>query len=163
VIKIALLLIGVLFMNTAAYAESFTLWFSRHAEKTDEKEDPKLTAAGQVRANQLAIMLQHAGVEAVYSTDTLRTQLTATPTAEQSGVTIQLYDHANADALARTLMQKQENALIIGHSNTIPDLVRLFDGEAPDLSEEEFGDVFQVVIAKDKFLHTRLTVGLPLP
>ena len=66
----------------AAMAEH-TIYLVRHAEKAKGK-DPVLTAQGKQRAENLAQMLQDAGVTRVYSTDYRRTQQTAAPSAKQA-------------------------------------------------------------------------------
>jgi broad specificity phosphatase PhoE len=127
----------------------------RHAEKgTDDPTDPSLSDGGRARAQALAAALAGAGVDAVYTTQYRRTQLTATPAAEAAGVPVQVrpidaktlptYD---AD-LARDLraLPPGSTALVVGHSNTVPTLVRAISGQtAPAMPESEF-DRFTVIV-----------------
>lgn len=158
-LKVLLLMIT---MTTSANAAdtSYTLYFSRHAEKVDAKEDPILTQAGHRRAAILATMLQHAGIERVYTTDYQRTRQTASPAGKLLNLSVETYVAGEPQKLVDNLLKQQQNALIIGHSNTVPDLVVKAGGEAPALTEEDFGDLFQLVISNGKVVTTRLVVPM---
>ena len=62
-----------------------TIIVVRHAEKVDDSRDPALSEAGAKRAEALAEMLEHAGLDAVYASQYQRTRLTAMPAAEAAG------------------------------------------------------------------------------
>ena len=127
----------------------------RHAEKAaDDPRDPSLSPAGEARAQALAATLAGAGLDAAYSTQYRRTRLTATPAAEAAGLEMQVrpVDAANAasyDAgLAREIraLPPGSTVLVVGHSNTVPGLVRALGAPpAAPMPESEF-DRYTVVV-----------------
>jgi phosphohistidine phosphatase SixA len=130
----------------------------RHAEKQTTGEDPALTEAGRQRAEALARVLTDAGVRAVYSTDFARTRDTAVPTATRVGAGIRIYDAAALEMLARDLKRPGARSLVVGHSNTTPELVGLLGGEpGPPIDEaSEYDRLYVVMIGVDGAVSTVL-------
>lgn len=140
----------------------------RHAEKeqssrsgTDINKDPALTEAGKVRALVLRDELLNKHIHYIYSTNTLRTKSTVLPFSEASGVGIQLY--SNEDSLVTELKKiKRENVLIVGHSNTIDDIINKLCGETKiknDLSESQYDNLFIIQYKGKKVNYTSLKYG----
>jgi phosphohistidine phosphatase SixA len=129
-----------------ALAEPSAIYIVRHAEKAPEGKDPDLTADGQARARNIAAMLQKAGVTHVFSTPTARTRETAQPLAERAGVAIENYDPRAPQALADKVHALDGAVLIVGHSNTVPALVRLLGGDEADkeIPETEYNRLYQL-------------------
>ncbi len=105
-----------------------TAYLVRHAEKAEGK-DPALTEAGQERAEVLSERLNAAGITAIYSTDYRRTQQTAAPLAKRLEIPIQSYNPRDLQGLVDRLRQSSGTVLIVGHSNTTPELVALLGGD----------------------------------
>lgn len=122
--------------SEAAEMQDFTIYLVRHAEKTDAADDPELTPAGRDRAETLAGLLENEPIEAIWSTDTRRTQATAAPLARRLGLEVRSYDAADLAAFAATLQSAGETALVVGHSNTTPQLSAELGGEAGTPIEE---------------------------
>lgn len=106
----------------------------RHAERADDgamtgQEDPHLSEAGFERARLLAETLRDAGIQYVYSTDFIRTKETAQPSAEMVGEEIRIYDPDDLEAFAATLAGTPGRHLVVGHSNTTPELVSALGGD----------------------------------
>ncbi|WP_417658927.1 SixA phosphatase family protein [Pseudidiomarina sp.] len=139
-------------------AEIMTLFIVRHAEKVPDKPDPELSARGQQRATNLAHLLQHVNLAHVYATKYQRAQQTAKPTAEMFNVGITTYAAGDSEALIKRVVEQQQNALIVGHSNTVPQLVRLAGGKAVELSEQDYGDVFVLTVVNGHVVTTRLSL-----
>lgn len=117
----------------------------RHAEKADQSDDPPLTAEGQARAEALARMLRDAGIERIYSSDFQRTRDTAAPLASALGLEVTLYDPKRLAELASTLLSSPGRSLVVGHSNTTPELAGLLGGEpGPPISEDEYDRLYVV-------------------
>lgn len=156
-----------------APAGATTIVIVRHAEKAqDDPKDPTLSPAGQARAEALASALDAAGVAAVYSTQYKRTALTAEPLAKRLGLSIVQKPIAGeaaayAKELAREVLAKEKGktVLIVGHSNTVPDLVQAFSGAtvAP-LSDADYDQIFVVVVpgtGPARLFKTRYGAGAP--
>ena len=164
--RISVFLVILLFLPLVNHAqessELFTLYLVRHAEKELNAEDPKnppLTPCGQERAASLEVLLAEVDLEAVYSTDYLRTRGTAEPVARNKGLEIRLYDSKKLEDFARMLLERKEDALIVGHSNSTPALAGLLTGQQLEAMDESiYNRVYQVVIHKESgrlhLLHT---------
>jgi broad specificity phosphatase PhoE len=126
----------------------------RHAEKTAD-EQPVLTEAGRARAQKLAAMLKDSGIAGVYSTDTVRTRETVRPLADALGLKVALYDtgasmsgKVDARAFVATLRRDhpKDVVLVVGHSNTIPNLLETLGvTEKVTLVDAEYDNLFVVV------------------
>jgi phosphohistidine phosphatase SixA len=119
----------MLIPSTALVADDSTVLFLvRHAEKVDESRDPELSTAGKQRSLELAQVLRDAGVQRIHSTDYIRTRDTAAPLANMLGLEVELYDWDDPAEFARSLNQGGQRHLVVGHSNTTPELVELLGG-----------------------------------
>jgi len=125
-----LLQIGLLVGLAGIFSCTSTLYLVRHAEKSAEAQDPGLTEVGQARAASLAERMARKNIEAIWSTPYRRTLMTAEPLRLQTQRPIQTY--RNLDSLAAVLREFGKNALIVGHSNTTPDLARRL-GASPSM------------------------------
>ncbi|MXV14237.1 SixA phosphatase family protein [Hufsiella ginkgonis] len=147
-----LLIIGCL-----GFGKSFaqtTVWVVRHAEKdvSDPKNaDPPLSDAGTQRAKDLDTYLADQRVAAIYSTKYKRTQATGAPLAARAGLTIISYDPKDPGALAKEVVAafRGKSVLVVGHSNTVLELVEAFGGKRPvkALSDEDYDYLFKVTVA----------------
>lgn len=121
----------------------------RHAEKgTDDKKDPSLSEAGLLRAERLAARLADKPLVAAYATDYRRTRQTAAPAAEAHGIAVTVYD---AQLPATTLVSQLRKAhthgtvLVVGHSNTVPEIVAAFAGTVvPAMTDDEFDRLYRI-------------------
>lgn len=104
------------------------IYLVRHAEKLGGP-DPALTEAGTARANELASMLQSAALQHIHSTDYARTRDTATPIAAATGLGIEIYDPRDLEGLAAEILLATGTHLVVGHSNTTPQLVGILGGD----------------------------------
>ncbi len=127
-----------------------TVYLVRHAEKTTVNPDPGLTLAGEQRAQQLADRLETAGVTAIWTTDYARTRATAAPLAERLGVEVRLYSPGDLPGFAEYLQtHPEETALVVGHSNTTPQLVELLGGD-PGAPINEAGEYDRLYIVSTR-------------
>ncbi len=148
------LCIAVALMTPVAFAaEAKIVYVTRHGEKAGPEKDADLSAAGQTRARNLAYTLARAGVNNIFSTATARARHTAQPLATARALEIQTYDPAQQAALAAKLKGLNGASLVVGHSNTITELVRLLGGapgdEMASMADAEFDRLYQVVIGPD--------------
>jgi phosphohistidine phosphatase SixA len=122
------------------------VYLVRHAEKLDDSKDPPLNDAGTARAALLARTLADAGITHIWSTDLKRTRLTAKPLAEKLGVTVSTYDPAKLSELAVRLQTTPGRHLVVGHSNTTPELVQALGGDPGGAIQDTEYDRFYVVV-----------------
>jgi broad specificity phosphatase PhoE len=122
--------------NALAASEDTVVFLVRHAEETEAKDDPALSATGRQRSRQLANLLSDAGVDHIYSTDFNRTRETASPIAGMTGLDVELYTWDNPASLALSLKQDGKRHLVVGHSNTTTELVTLLGGDPGTEIEE---------------------------
>jgi phosphohistidine phosphatase SixA len=108
---------------------TYTIYLVRHAEK-QAGDDPSLTDAGLERAELLGELLSNAGVEKIWSSDYQRTRETAAPLAAHLGLNVEIYNASDLPALADRLTADRLTSLVVGHSNTTPQLAELL-GAAP--------------------------------
>ncbi len=142
-------------------AKVTTVFLVRHAEKADGPgQDPPLTEAGKQRAEALARLLQNAGVKGIYTSQFQRTRLTAEPLAKRLGVTAVAVPlsvkpsnpREVSEESIRELTKKVEAhaggaVLIVGHSNSVPDVIRMLGGDSvPKIDESKFDDLFVVTV-----------------
>ncbi|MCA8974257.1 MAG: histidine phosphatase family protein [Planctomycetes bacterium] len=137
---IAIAVVGILLL----WNPTAVVILVRHAEKANDGTDnPPLSAAGTARADELARVLEFVDLNAVYATTYQRTQLTATPTAIAKNLTPVLQN--DLDQLETALKSSWSTTLVVGHSNTVPDLVnRLAGTSLADLPESEYDHMFVV-------------------
>ena len=109
-----------------------TYYFIRHAEKDrsdPEDIDPELNQKGLGRAMHWAEILNEVSLDAIYTTDYERTRMTAAPASIKQEITEQYYDPQTLDIEAFQLENLGKNVLVVGHSNSTPDLVNRMLGE----------------------------------
>lgn len=132
------------------------VYLVRHAEKQAESGDPGLTEEGAARAQALMTELVAEPIRAVYVTQFARTQQTAQPLAEKLGVT-PVVMKASGDVRAHALevadairgLGRGQVALVAGHSNTIPEIIRALGvTEAVEIDESRYGDLFVVELGE---------------
>jgi len=132
---------------SAAGAQSI-VFIVRHAEKaTSGDNDPDLSEAGRARAEVLAKMLQDAGITAIYATEFKRTQQTAAPLAKALAIESTTVPANDITTLTSKLRDSKENALVVGHTNTIPNLIKALGIVAPiSIPETDYDNLFILVL-----------------
>lgn len=138
---------GCLLVCCAASLAAEQRWyFVRHFEKL-AGHNPGLTVTGHQRAEALAAYFAHIPLSKIYSTDYDRTRQSVQPLAQLLGINVEYYSESQLTELAEGL-GAQNNILVMGHSNTTPQLVRLMGGEAEDMAEQDYGRL--LIIRKNK-------------
>lgn len=121
------------------------IYLVRHAETDDSTPERPLDATGQARARTLADLLADADIDRILSSDFPRTRATAAPLAERLGLAVEIYDASDLPALAERLRNSQDTVLVVGHSNTTPELVVLLGGEdLGPIAESDHERVYRV-------------------
>jgi imidazolonepropionase-like amidohydrolase/phosphohistidine phosphatase SixA len=129
----------------AAAAQNQPIYVIRHLHTPQGERDPDLLPEGQAAAQQLPAMLGSDRIAAIYVTHFKRTQQTAAAVAARFGLTPIVYDPADTPGLIARVRAGPLPALIVGHSNTVPDIVEQLGGPRPGpLSHPDFGDLWRV-------------------
>lgn len=153
------LLFGTVMAMTACNTTSDTTTVTtfvivRHAEKgKDDARDPSLSDAGNARARVLASLLADTPLAAAYATAYRRTQQTAKPSADAHDVPVTTYDaQLSATAFASNLRATHHGGiiLVVGHSNTVPEIAGALSGKTTQpMPEAEFSRLYRVTITPD--------------
>lgn len=117
------------------------IYIVRHAERLDDTKDSVLSPEGVSRAGRLAAVLRNSGITAVFSTQYRRTADTGRPLAEHLGLPVTPVSADQQDELRKqvTALGPAARVLIVGHSDTVPELLAAF------------GHPNTIVIAKDEY------------
>jgi broad specificity phosphatase PhoE len=137
----------LLFVTISGASAQATIFIVRHAEKADATKDPDLSPAGRARAETLAKVLKDANITAIYVTEFKRTHETAAPLAHALGIEVTMVPAATTADLATKLKSASGNVLVVGHGNTIPDLMKALGIAAPlNLTDADYDNLFIVVL-----------------
>lgn len=152
-----------------------TVFLVRHAEKEDEpKQDPPLKKEGVLRSQELARLLGDAGVKTIVTSQFARTKQTAEPLASKAGLTVTsislksnpsnprlIAEESTAEVVNKILEHAGESVLVVGHSNSVPDVIKMLGGDVvPTIDEKKFDDLFIVTVyAKGKARVVHLKYG----
>ncbi|TMJ19721.1 MAG: histidine phosphatase family protein [Alphaproteobacteria bacterium] len=121
-----------------------TVYVMRHLEKA-EGNDPALSPLGRRNAARLPALLGGARPGAIYVSATRRARETAQPLAISLGLSPKTYDPRDTPALIARVRAETGTVLIVGHSNTVPEIVAALGGARPaDIPETQFGDLWRV-------------------
>lgn len=121
------------------------LYVVRHLHTPEGQADPDLLPEGRRAAAVLAEWFRDEVPAAIYVSDYKRTRQTAAPLAARLGLTPIVYDPRDTPGLIARVRAGPLPALIVGHSNTVPDIIAALGGARPEpLVHEDFGDIWRV-------------------
>lgn len=132
---------------TAQLASGQTaVYVVRHLNTPAGERDPDLLPEGRRAAEALAAWFPRGELpRAIYISDFKRTRQTAAPLAARLHLTPIVYDPADTPALIARVRAEAGVVLIVGHSNTVPDIIEQLGGARPaPLVHEDFGDIWRV-------------------
>jgi len=150
-IRIVVAACALILLVAASASAQQAVFVVRHAERADAgmntpAADPALSAAGKARAARLATMLRSSGIRSIFTTEFVRTRQTAAPTAQAFHLQVVAIPSNDPAAVVTQAKAAPGNVLIVGHSNTVPDVLkRLGIKEAITIAEAEFDNLFVVV------------------
>jgi phosphohistidine phosphatase SixA len=139
------------------------IFLVRHSERAEDgSDDPPISQEGWARARMVTRLLQDSGITHIHSTDYQRTRQTATPTSGVTGVDIQSYDPRDLPAFAGQLRETPGRHLVVGHSNTTPQLVEALGGDSHGpIAEFEYDRLYMVVISGEQVSTVLIRFGEP--
>ncbi len=163
-----------LFISWVFTSCSTTYYIVRHAEKEVPATSPtmsttgdvQLSAEGKVRAIELRETLKDKKIRTIFSTNTIRTISTAKPLSDLRGINIELYNHRDTlvQFIARLNKIKKGNVLIVGHSNTVDDVVNKLCRAVQipkDLQETQYDNLYVVKKKGNKYFFENKKYGTP--
>jgi phosphohistidine phosphatase SixA len=105
------------------------------------------------QAESLGRMLADANIQHIYTTELLRTQQTAAPTALRSHIKPVVIPQNQFDKLIeqiRSTARDHESTLVVGHRETVPKIVKALTGQtiAP-LTSGEYGRLVVITLFSD--------------
>jgi len=154
--RIVCTLLTLLMLALPASAQS--VFVVRHAERADTSaggspmmaSDPDLSETGKARAQSLAAALKDARITAIFTTEFKRTRQTAEPLAKALGLEITVVSARDMPALIEKVKGATGNVLVVGHSNTLADVIaKLGVTESVKLEDSDYDNLF-VVVKGDK-------------
>ncbi|MDA7557676.1 histidine phosphatase family protein [Flavobacteriaceae bacterium] len=165
-----ILLILSLILTVPSFAQdeekkesSTTFFFIRHAEKdrtNKENKNPNLTQEGVLRAAKWSLVFKNIIFDAVYSTDYNRTRQTALPTAEKNGLELSYYNPSNINRKNFLFSNTGKTVLVVGHSNTTPQLVNTFLGteKYSNIDDKNNANLYILTVSSDGEISDSLLV-----
>jgi len=124
-----------------------TVLLIRHAEKSNDS----LSSAGMLRADELVHVAKKAGVEAIFATNTNRSQETVQPLATELGLILNIYQqYDEIQELSNKVLTKYAGkvVLVAGHSDTLHTIIEAFGGDPNKccINGDEFDNLCVITI-----------------
>ncbi len=144
-------------------APNTTIYLVRHADRIESTDG--LNDLGLKRAQDLKRFLKNKDIQHIFSSDYNRTKQTAAPIAEALKISPKIYDAGNLPSLVKKIKDhhRNENILVVGHSNTTPEMANLF-GLKPKLNNlphETYHKIYKInLYGDDAIKFTEMEYGV---
>ncbi|MBC8025627.1 MAG: histidine phosphatase family protein [Steroidobacteraceae bacterium] len=125
-----------------------TVLLVRHADRAGTLD--QINALGTVRAGVLAHVMDKAPLDAIIRSDAVRAEQTASPTAAAEGLTPIVLAGADVQAFVDEIRvnHRGQRVLVVGHSNTVPDIITALGGPAVTIPDTEFDNLFVLELCR---------------
>lgn len=150
---------------------SHYIYVVRHTEKAVANSsdnmmssDPPLTEKGKQRAEALKTELANKKIGYIFSTNTIRAKSTAEPTRAYFNLTVETYPPFPDSGFFDRLQSLKKNTLIVGHSNTVDDIVNRLCGAVKlpaDLADTEYDNLYIIKKSGRNFRFDQKKYGMP--
>jgi phosphohistidine phosphatase SixA len=130
-----------------------TVLFIRHADVDDPppigNPDFSLNTKGVIRANELARVAEGAGVSAIFTSELKRTKETAAPLAARLHLAQPPSVVPDVAAFAAGVREGQHGpvVLVVGHTNTVPQMIDALVSPPPHITIKGFDNLLVVSLA----------------
>ena len=124
------------------------IYIVRHAERLDQSADSPLSTEGVGRSYKLRDLLREAGITHIFTSEMRRAIETAKPLADALSVTAQPLPGDDVERLSSRLgsLGAGARALVVGHSNTLPQILRALKVDAAvTIGDTDYDNLFIVV------------------
>ena len=127
-------------------------YFIRHAEKADSSKNPNLSEKGLERAQEWKALFSEINFDAVYSTDFNRTLQTIQPIVAGNNQLLKIYNPKMIDVELFKKETHGKTILIVGHSNTVPNMVNqiIKENKYVDIAENQFGNLYIITLFENQ-------------
>jgi phosphohistidine phosphatase SixA len=133
------------------------IYVMRHLHTPAGASDPDLTQEGRRYAALLDDWFRRDPPNVIYSSTARRAQQTVERLARRLKLTPRLYDPGDTPGLVAALLKERGTILVVGHSNTVPDIVAALGGQRPaPLVHEDFADIWHISGSNRATTRTRL-------
>ena len=141
---------GLLLFLTTGFtaAAQDAVYLIRHGEKEFSGANPALTPKGRKRAADWAEMLRNVRLDAIITSDALRTQETGEIVAQAFDLQTSAFPRGDVAGLVDTLEfdHDEDIVLIVAHAETIPRILESFGVlEDVTINQSEFANLFIVL------------------
>ncbi len=132
-----------------------TFYLMRHADKdtiNGDKNDPPLTEEGKKRAENWAEYFSNETINAIYTTNYDRTMHTIFYLARDKDISAEIYYPGQLFDNEFLKKVQGQNVVIVGHSNTIPQMVNKMIGEEKysDIDDDDYNNLYVVTFKGTK-------------
>lgn len=121
----------------------------RHAERAQSMSssgaDSGLSDVGRARAISLATLLKDAGIIAIFTTEFKRARETAAPLANSLGIAPTAVRSNDLKGLIPRLRRTTGNVLVVGHSDTLPEVMTDLGLSRVYVGEDDYDNLFIVM------------------
>ena len=149
-IGIVVVIICIYIIFYCCFQTATTVLLVRHAEKASEPGgDPPLSTEGIIRAQTLVHVVGKADVTVIFATQYIRAQQTVQPTADHFGLIPNQYNAMDVEGLIDLILANHtgEIVLVVGHSNTVPQIIEeLGGGPVSPIAESEYDNLFVITV-----------------
>lgn len=127
-------------------------YFIRHAEKADSSKNPDLSEKGIERAQQWKALFSEINFDSVYSTDFNRTLQTIQPIVAGNNQLLKIYNPKMIDVELFKKETQGKTILIVGHSNTVLNMVNqiIKENKYVDIAENQFGNLYIITLFENQ-------------
>lgn len=147
-----LICLGLSSINQAV-ADTRLIVLVRHAEKTNlQIDDPQLSPQGEMRAVALITALNRTPLSQLIATQYQRTQQTLAPMSKIRHLPVTIVPaqkpiEEHIQQIVEQVYAVKGNSLIVGHSNTIPLIIKALGGpEISAINENDYSQLFLLSI-----------------
>jgi len=165
-----LLIVALLGLLSSACSTT-RIYIVRHGERLNTSDTTSLSEAGYERAETLALVMADKNLDSIFVSPYARTRQTAQPIAERLGIVPVEYNPRPTELIASRLKRiKGKNILVVGHSDTILEVVKWLEAKPArqKIESTDFDNLLIVTIkqglgGKKSTLQERVYGRLTLP
>lgn len=138
----------VLIVSVLYSCTSTNYYVVRHAERVDNSRNSALSPAGLTRAQDLKDSLLSKKIDLIFVSTYLRTQQTAQPTAYSKSLPFIIYKSDTTAGFVSHLKKiKGKSVLVVGHSDTVPDIVfGLSNQSVAPIADNDFDNLYIISV-----------------